>query len=102
MSMRVQVPMTDHSSKSQSDAELQWKCRCFQNRKPPRTLTHTNDRNDILWNFAMSDHRNILYFLLGILTAAVIVLGYNFYQAKRQPNGVQINLGPNGLKIEGK
>ncbi|MDU0955869.1 MAG: hypothetical protein E7A86_11960, partial [Bradyrhizobium sp.] len=61
-----------------------------------------NDRNDILWNFAMSDHRNILYFLLGILTAAVIVLGYNFYQAKRQPNGVQINLGPNGLKIEGK
>jgi len=50
----------------------------------------------------MSDHRNILYFLLGILTAAVFVLGYNLYQAKRQPDGVQINLGPNGLKIEGK
>ncbi|MGC2779474.1 MAG: hypothetical protein WA418_27940 [Bradyrhizobium sp.] len=50
----------------------------------------------------MSDNRNILYFLVGILTAAVCVLGYNLYQAKKQPDGVQINLGPNGLKIEGK
>jgi len=52
--------------------------------------------------FRMSDHRNILYFLLGILSAAVVVLGYNFYQAKKQPDGFQINVGPNGLKIEGK
>lgn len=50
----------------------------------------------------MSDHRNILYFLLGILSAAIVVLGYNLYQAKKQPEGVQIKLGPNGLKIEGK
>jgi hypothetical protein len=50
----------------------------------------------------MSDHRNILYFLIGILTAAVLVLGYNLYQAKTKPDGVQINVGPNGLKIESK
>jgi len=50
----------------------------------------------------MSDHRNILYFLIGILTAAVFVLGYNLYQAKTKPDGVQINVGPNGLKIESK
>jgi predicted negative regulator of RcsB-dependent stress response len=50
----------------------------------------------------MPDNRNILYFLVGILVVAVGVLGYNLYQAKKQPEGVQINLGPNGLKIEGK
>jgi len=50
----------------------------------------------------MSDHRNILYFLIGILSAAVLVLGYNLYQAKKTPDGVQINVGPNGLKIESK
>ena len=50
----------------------------------------------------MSDHRNILYFLIGILSAAVLVLGYNLYQSKTKPDGVQINIGPNGLKIESK
>jgi hypothetical protein len=30
------------------------------------------------------------------------VLGYNLYLAKKQPDGVQINVGPNGLKIQGK
>jgi hypothetical protein len=32
----------------------------------------------------------------------VAVLGYNVYQSKKQPEGLQINLGPNGLKIENK
>ncbi len=32
----------------------------------------------------------------------VAVLGYNLYQAKKQPEGLQINLGPNGVKIENK
>jgi hypothetical protein len=30
------------------------------------------------------------------------VLGFNLYQAKKQPEGLQINIGPNGLKIESK
>ena len=65
-------------------------------------MPHTQVGDGFTLKLGMSDHRNILYFLLGILTAAVFVLGYNLYQAKRQPDGVQINLGPNGLKIEGK
>jgi hypothetical protein len=27
-------------------------------------------------------------------------LGYQLYQKQRQPEGVQINVGPEGLKIE--
>jgi hypothetical protein len=30
------------------------------------------------------------------------VLGYNLYQAKKEPEGLQINLGPDGLKIQNK
>jgi len=26
--------------------------------------------------------------------------GYNLYQVKKQPEGVQINVGPDGLKIQ--
>jgi predicted negative regulator of RcsB-dependent stress response len=50
----------------------------------------------------MPENRNILYLILGALIVAVGVLGYNLYQTKKQPEGVQINLGPNGLKIESK
>jgi hypothetical protein len=30
------------------------------------------------------------------------VLGYSLYQEKKEPQGVQINLGPGGLTIEKK
>ena len=30
------------------------------------------------------------------------VLGYNLYQTKKQPEGLQINVGPSGLKIQNK
>jgi RsiW-degrading membrane proteinase PrsW (M82 family) len=50
----------------------------------------------------MSDNRNVLYLIIGVLAVAVGVLGYNLYQARKQPEGVQINVGPNGLKIESK
>jgi len=33
---------------------------------------------------------------------ALGVLGYNLYQAKKEPEGLQINVGPNGLKIQNK
>ena len=48
----------------------------------------------------MPGNRNVLYLIIGALIVGV--LGYNLYQTKRQPEGVQINLGPNGLKIESK
>ncbi len=47
-------------------------------------------------------NRNLLYLLLGALIVVVAVLGYNLYQERKQPEGVQINVGPDGLKIEKK
>lgn len=52
--------------------------------------------------FAMSDKRTVLYVVIAVLVVAVGALGYNLYQAKKQPEGLQINVGPNGLKIENK
>jgi hypothetical protein len=45
---------------------------------------------------------NILYLVIGALVIAVAVLGYQLYDAKKQPSGVHINLGERGLSIEGK
>ncbi|WP_174248057.1 hypothetical protein [Bradyrhizobium sp. S69] len=50
----------------------------------------------------MSGNRNVLYLIIGALIVVVGVLGYNLYQSKKQPDGLQINVGPNGLKIQGK
>ncbi|GAC1637043.1 MAG: hypothetical protein NVS4B4_17100 [Bradyrhizobium sp.] len=50
----------------------------------------------------MSGNRNILFLIIGALIVGVGVLGYNLYQTKKEPEGVQINLGPNGLKIQKK
>ena len=40
--------------------------------------------------------------IIGALIVAVGVLGYNLYQTKKEPEGVQINVGPGGLKIQSK
>ena len=50
----------------------------------------------------MPGNRNILYLIIGALVVAVGVLGYSLYQAKKEPEGLQINVGPNGLKIQSK
>ena len=50
----------------------------------------------------VSDHKNVLYLIIGVLVVAVAVLGFNLYQARKQPEGVQINVGPDGLKIQSK
>jgi predicted negative regulator of RcsB-dependent stress response len=50
----------------------------------------------------MAGNRNTLFLIIGALIVAVGVLGYNLYQAKKQPDGLQINVGPNGLKVQGK
>lgn len=50
----------------------------------------------------MSGNRNLLFLVIGALIVAVSVLGYNLYQAKKPPDGIQINLGPGGVKIESK
>ena len=50
----------------------------------------------------MPGNRNVLYLIIGVLVVAVGVLGYNLYQTKKQPEGLQINVGPDGLKIQSK
>jgi hypothetical protein len=50
----------------------------------------------------LSDNKNVLYLIIGVLAVAVAVLGFNLYQAKKQPEGLQINVGPDGLKIRNK
>lgn len=50
----------------------------------------------------LSDNKNVLYLIIGVLLVAVAVLGFNLYQARKQPEGLQINLGPDGVKIQKK
>jgi len=50
----------------------------------------------------MFGNRNVMYLIIGVLAVAVGVLGYNLYQVKKQPEGLQINVGPDGLKIQSK
>jgi RsiW-degrading membrane proteinase PrsW (M82 family) len=50
----------------------------------------------------MPGNRNMLYLIIGALIVAVGVLGYNLYQTNKEPEGVQINVGPDGLKIKTK
>lgn len=46
--------------------------------------------------------RNRLILIIGALIVAVSVLGYMLYDAKKEPTGVQINVGRDGIKIEQK
>jgi hypothetical protein len=50
----------------------------------------------------MPVNRNFLFMIIGALVVAVGVLSYNLYQNRKQPDGLQINVGPNGLKVQGK
>jgi len=48
------------------------------------------------------DNRSILYAVVAVLLIAVGVLGYKVYQDNKKPEGLQINVGPDGLKIQNK
>ena len=45
---------------------------------------------------------NTLYLVVGALLVVTAVLGYLLYEDRKQPDGVQINVGPGGLSIEEK
>ena len=45
---------------------------------------------------------NVLYLAIGALAVTAAVLGYQLYQDRKEPKGVQINIGPGGLAIEKK
>ncbi|MCI4678601.1 hypothetical protein K9U39_05060 [Rhodoblastus acidophilus] len=44
----------------------------------------------------------IFYLVIGGLVVIVSVLGYQLYQDRKQPQGVQIHVGPKGVSIENK
>jgi predicted negative regulator of RcsB-dependent stress response len=45
---------------------------------------------------------NLVYLAIGALVVVASVLGYQLYQDRKQPEGVQILVGPNGVSIEKK
>ncbi len=45
---------------------------------------------------------NMLYLIIGALVIVAVVLGYQLYQDRHQPEGLHINVGPGGLSIQGK
>jgi RsiW-degrading membrane proteinase PrsW (M82 family) len=45
---------------------------------------------------------NILFLVVGALAVVIAVLGYQLYQDRKKPEGVNINLGPGGISIQKK
>jgi hypothetical protein len=43
--------------------------------------------------------RNTLYLLIGLLAAGILVVGYLYYQESQ--SGIDIEIGEQGIKIEG-
>ncbi|WP_353183217.1 hypothetical protein [Bosea sp. (in: a-proteobacteria)] len=50
----------------------------------------------------MPASRNLLIVLVVVLLAALAVTGYSLYREKKQPDGVEISVGKNGLSIQQK
>jgi hypothetical protein len=44
----------------------------------------------------------MLYVIIGALAVGIGVLSYSLYQEKKEPEGLQINVGKDGLKIQNK
>jgi predicted negative regulator of RcsB-dependent stress response len=45
-------------------------------------------------------NRNVITLVVGVLTVAVVVLGYQLYQDRHQKKGVDISIGDRGISIE--
>jgi hypothetical protein len=50
----------------------------------------------------MTLSRNALVLLIGLLAAGLGAVSYALYQEKKQPEGVEISVGKNGLSIKEK
>lgn len=42
----------------------------------------------------------MLYLAIGALSVAVVVLGYQVYESRQGPQGVDISIGAGGISIE--
>ena len=45
---------------------------------------------------------NIFHLVIGALVVVVVVMGYQLYQDRTKPEGLHIDVGPNGLSIDKK
>lgn len=50
----------------------------------------------------MPKNTNTLYVIIAVLAVTAAVLGYQLYEAKKDPKGFQINVGPGGVSMEKK
>ena len=46
-------------------------------------------------------NRQILVAVVVLLAVGVGVLGYQLYEEKKQPDGIEIKIGENGVSVEG-
>jgi len=53
-------------------------------------------------NRFMALSRNLLVVLVVVLVAGLAATGYALYEEKKQPDGVEISVGKNGLSIKEK
>jgi len=54
------------------------------------------------WGTKRMNRSNALYLVIAGLVVVVGVLSYQLYQAKKEPTGVQLNIGERGISIEKK
>jgi hypothetical protein len=54
-----------------------------------------------LWG-DQSMNRNTITLVIGVLAVAVAVLGYQLYQERHKPTGVEISIGDRGISVEKK
>lgn len=50
----------------------------------------------------MPINRNILLAVVATLCVVVGVLGYKVYEDHREPQGIQLNIGPHGISVDKK
>jgi ABC-type transporter Mla subunit MlaD len=48
------------------------------------------------------NRNNVLFVIIGALAVIVAVLGYQNYQERKQPDGMQITVGRDGISIDKK
>lgn len=45
-------------------------------------------------------NRDTTYLMFGALAAAVVVLGYFYYQERQKTSGIEISVGHNSISVE--
>lgn len=47
-------------------------------------------------------NRNVLFLIIGVLAISTIVLGYQYYQERKNTTSIEISVGKSGISIEKK